>query len=75
MMEEELGSDFGSKYGCLFSAGIGRKPWPSTLLAAQAAFYAVLPSEHLKQEIAGGSEKQRPLLPGPGDAERQPPRG
>lgn len=77
MMEEGLDSDsgFGSKSGCLFSAGLGKKPWLSTPLAARAAFSAALPSEHLKQGIAGGSEKQRPLLPSPGDAGRQPPRG
>lgn len=78
MMAAELYSDCGfgsgSKSGCLFSAGLGKKPWPSTLLAARAAFCAGLPSGRLKRWFAGGSGKQRLHPPGPGDAGRRPPR-
>lgn len=69
-----FGSGSGSKCGCLFSAVLGKKPWPSTLLAARAAFCAGLPSEHLRRGFAGGSRKQRLHPPGPGDAGRRPPR-
>lgn len=61
MMAAELdfGCSFGSgsKCGCLFSAGLGKKPLPSTLLVAWAAFCAQLPSGHLRQGCAGGSGK------------------
>lgn len=77
MMAAELDSDCGfgpgSKCGCLFSAGLGKKPWPSTLLAAQAVFCAGLPSRRLRRGFAGGSGKQRLHPPGPGDAGRRPP--
>lgn len=78
MSAEELDSDSGfgsgSKSGCLFSVGLRKTPWPSTLLAARAAFCAGLPSGHLWRGFAGGSGKQRLHPPGPGDAERRPPR-
>lgn len=78
MMAAELDSDCGlcsgSKFGCLFSAGPGKKPWPSTLQAARAAFSAGLPSGRWRRGFAEGSGKQRLHPPGPGDAGRQPPR-
>lgn len=68
-----FGSGSGSKSGCLSSAVLGKKPWLSTLLAAQARFCAGLPSTHSRQGFAGGSGKQKLHLPGPWDAGRQPP--
>lgn len=75
-MAKELDCDcgLGSKSGCLFSAGLGKKPWPSTLLAARAAFCAGLPSGRLRRWFAGGSGKRRLHPPGPGGAGRRPPR-
>lgn len=61
MMAGELGSDCGSgsgsKSGCLFSTVLGKTPWPSTQLAAQAAFYAGLPSGCLRRGFGGDSGK------------------
>lgn len=77
MMAAELDSDCGfgsgSKCSWLVSAGLGKKPWPSTPLAAQAVFYAGLPSRCLRRGFAGGPGKQRLHPPGPGDAGRRPP--
>lgn len=78
MKAEELDSDcgfgFGSKSDCLFSAGLGKTPWPSSLLAVRAALCAGLPSGHLRRGFAGGSGKQRLHPHGLGGAWRQPPR-
>ncbi len=78
MMAAEPDSDcdfgFGSKCGCLFSAGLGEKPSPSNLLAARAAFCVGLPSGRSKRRFAQGSGKQRPHPPGPWDVGRRPPR-
>lgn len=73
----ELDSDcgFGSRSGCPFSAGLGKQPRPSTLLACRAAFYAGLPSGHLRRGIAGGPGTRRRLPRGPGGGGRPPPRG
>lgn len=72
-LDSDSGFGSGSESGCLFSVLLGKKPWLSTLLAAQATFCAGLPSEHLKRGFAGGSGKRKLHLPGPGDAGRQPP--
>lgn len=78
MMAAELDSDCGfgsgSMSGCLFSAGLGKKPWPSTPPVARAAFCAGLPSGCLRRGFAGGSGKRRLHPPGPGDAGRRLPR-
>lgn len=70
----DCGFGSGSKSGCLFSAGLRKTPWPSTRLAAQAAFCVGLPSGHLRRGFAGGSGKQRLHPPGRGDAGMRPPR-
>lgn len=61
MVERELGSDCGSgldsKFDCLSSEGPGKKPQTSTLSEAWEAFYAGLPSRHLKQGFVGSSGK------------------
>lgn len=62
-----------SKSGCLFLAGPGKTPSPSTPAAARAAFCAGLPSAHLKRGFAGDFGKQKLHPPGPGDAGKQPP--
>lgn len=69
----ESGFGSGSTCCCLFSGGLGKKPWPSTLLAAQAVFCAGLPNGRLRRVFAGGFGRQRLHLPGPGDAGRRPP--
>lgn len=78
MMAAELGYDCdfgsGSKCGCLFFAGLGKRLWPSTLPVARAVFCAGLPDGCLRQGFAGGPGKQMLHPPGPGDAERRPPR-
>lgn len=78
MMATELDSGCafgsGSKSGCLFSAALGKTPWPSTALEARAAFCAVQPNGCLRQGFAGGSGKQRLHPPCPRDAGRRPPR-
>lgn len=73
-LDSDCGFDSGSKSGCLFSAGLGTTPWPSTLLAALAVFCAGLPSGCLRQGFGGGSGKQRLHPPDPEDAGKRPPR-
>lgn len=55
--DSDCGFGSGSKYGCLFSAGLGEKPSSSNLLPALAAFCAGLPSGRLRRGFAGGSGK------------------
>lgn len=70
----DCGSGSGSKCGCLSSAALGKKLWPSSLLAALAEFCAGLPSGRSRRGFAGGFGKRRLHPPGPGDAGRRPPR-
>lgn len=64
----------GSRSGCQFSVGVGRRPWPSTQLVAPGAFCDVLPSGRLTQLTAGcpGGQRLHPL--GPAGGARLPPR-
>lgn len=74
VLDSDCDCSSGSKSGCLFSAGLGRTPWPSTLLVVRGVLCAGLPSGRLRRGFAGGSGKQRLHPPGPGDAWRQLPR-
>lgn len=74
VLESDCDFGSGSKSDCLFSGGLGKELQPSTLLEAQEAFCAGLPSEHLKQGFAGDSGKQRLHPPGQEGAGRRPPR-
>lgn len=73
-LDVDSGLDSGSKSDCLFSVRLGKKPWPSTLLAAPAESYAGLPYGCWWQGFAGGSGQGRLPQPGPGDGGRLPPR-
>lgn len=73
MMAVALDRDYGLDSNRLFSGGLGKKPWPSTPLEAQAVFCAGLPSGRLRRGFAGGPGKKTLHPPGPWDVERPPP--
>lgn len=73
-LDVDSGFDPGSRSGCLFSARLGKKPWPSTPPAAQAESYAGLPYGCLWRGFAGGCGQGRLPQPGPVDGGRLPPR-
>lgn len=72
--ELESGHGFGSRDSCMFFAGTGGRPRPSTQPAALAVLCAGLPGAHWRRCCAGGSGRQKLHPPGQGDVVRQPPR-